>query len=125
MTFVQILIIIIVHFYRKGYKSAKMCIFFKEKDNGVLLNIKAVPNSSKNEICGVMENALKVKIKAPAVENKANLELVKYFSKLLKVPKSSISLASGSTSKIKSLYIDGCTIEQIKSFCDSIGLDYN
>lgn len=100
-----------------------MCIFFKEKDNGVLLNIKAVPNSSKNEICGVMENALKVKIKAPAVENKANLELVKYFSKLLKVPKSSISLVSGSTSKIKSLYIDGCTIEQIKSFCDSIGLD--
>ncbi|HIU86085.1 TPA: DUF167 domain-containing protein, partial [Candidatus Spyradomonas excrementavium] len=51
--------------------------------------------------------------------------LVKYFSKLLKVPKSSISLVSGSTSKIKSLYIDGCTIEQIKSFCDSIGLDYN
>lgn len=100
-----------------------MCIFFKEKDNGVLLNIKAVPNSSKNEICGVMENALKVKIKAPAVENKANLELVKYFSKLLKVSKSSISLVSGSTSKIKSLYIDGCTIEQIKSFCDSIGLD--
>ena len=100
-----------------------MCIFLKEKDNGVLLNIKAVPNSSKNEICGVMENALKVKIKAPAVENKANLELVKYFSKLLKVPKSSISLVSGSTSKIKSLYIDGCTIEQIKSFCDSIGLD--
>ncbi|HIU86717.1 TPA: YggU family protein, partial [Candidatus Spyradomonas excrementavium] len=77
-----------------------MCIFFKEKDNGVLLNIKAVPNSSKNEICGVMENALKVKIKAPAVENKANLELVKYFSKLLKVQKSSISLVSGSTSKI-------------------------
>ena len=89
------------------------------------MNIKAVPNSSKNEICGVMESALKVKIKAPAVENKANLELVKYFSKLLKVPKSSISLVSGSTSKIKSLYIDGCTIEQIKSFCDSIGLDYN
>lgn len=101
-----------------------MCIFFKEKGNGILLNIKAVPNSSKNEICGVMENALKVKIKAPAVENKANVELVKYFSKLLKIPKTSIELVSGGTSKIKTLYIDGCTIEQFKNFCDTIGLSY-
>lgn len=101
-----------------------MCIFFKEKGNGILLNIKAVPNSSKNEICGVMENALKVKIKAPAVENKANVELVKYFSKLLKTPKTSIELVSGGTSKIKTLYIDGCTIEQFKNFCDTIGLSY-
>ena len=101
-----------------------MCIFFKEKDNGVLVNIKAVPNSSKNELCGVLDGALKVKIKAPAVENKANVELVKYFSKLLKIPKSAIELASGNTSKIKSLYISGCTIEQFKDFCDTMNLGY-
>lgn len=101
-----------------------MSIFFKEKENGIVLNIKAVPNSSKNEICGVLDDALKIKIKAPALENKANLELVKYFSKLLKVPKTSIELISGGTSKIKKLYIDGCTIEQFEIFCDSIGLEY-
>ena len=101
-----------------------MCIFFKEKNNGVLVNIKAVPNSSKNEICGVLDSALKVKIKAPAVENKANIELVKYFSKLLKIPKTSIELASGGTSKIKTHYLDGCTIEQFKNFCDTMGLSY-
>ena len=56
--------------------------FYKELDNGIVLKIKAVPNSSKNEICGILDDALKVKIKAPAVENKANEELVKYFSKL-------------------------------------------
>lgn len=66
--------------------------FYKEQNNTLVLKIKAVPNSSKNEICGLFDDALKVKIKAPAVENKANEELVKFFAKLLKVPKSSVIL---------------------------------
>ena len=74
--------------------------FYKEQNNTLVLKIKAVPNSSKNEICGLFDDALKVKIKAPAVENKANEELVKFFAKLLKVPKSSVILKSGGTSKL-------------------------
>ena len=94
--------------------------FYYTSDKGVILKIKAVPNSSKNEICGLLDDALKVKIKAPAVENKANEELVKFISKLLKVPKSSVSLKSGATSKIKTLYIEGCTIDKIKDVCGNI-----
>lgn len=94
--------------------------FYYTSDNGVVLKIKAVPNSSKNEICDLLDGALKVKIKAPAVENKANEELVKFFAKLFKLPKSSFSLKSGATSKIKSLYIEGCTIDKIKDVCANI-----
>ncbi len=94
--------------------------FYYTSDNGVILKIKAVPNSSKNEICGILDGVLKVKIKAPAVENKANEELVKFFAKLLKVPKSSVLLKSGATSKIKSLYISDCTIDKIKNVCGNI-----
>ena len=54
-----------------------------QKGNDLILHIKAVPNSSKNEICGLFDNALKVKIKAPAVENKANEELIKYFEMIV------------------------------------------
>ncbi len=96
--------------------------FYYTSNNGVVLKIKAVPNSSKNEICGVLDDALKVKIKAPAVENKANEELVKFFAKLLKIPKSSVVLKSGASSKIKSLYIEGCTIDKIKDVCANINL---
>ena len=90
----------------------------------MLVSIKAVPNSSKNEICGVLDGALKVKIKAPAVENKANVELVRYFSKLLKIPKNSLELAAGATSKTKILRISGVSIEQFKVFCDTMNLGY-
>lgn len=95
-------------------------VFYTEHDSGIILKIKAVPNSSKNEICGVFDNFLKVKIKAPAVENKANEELIKYFSKLLKIPKSSVVLKSGETSKLKTLYICDCTIDKIKDICVNI-----
>ena len=96
--------------------------FYSIQNDGVLLKIKAVPNSSKNEISGLFDNALKIKIKAPAVENKANEELIKFLSKLLKVPKSSIILKTGDTSKLKTLYISGCTIDKIKNVCGNIVL---
>ncbi len=94
--------------------------FYSEQNNGIILRIKAVPNSSKNEICGLIGDALKIKIKAPAVENKANEELVKFLSKLFKVSKTSITFKSGDTSKLKTLYISGCTIDKIKDVCANI-----
>ena len=96
--------------------------FFKREKDGILIKIKAVPNSSKNEICGLYDNALKVKIKAPAVENKANEELIKFLSKLLKLPKSSITLKSGETAKLKTIYISGCTIDKFNNVCANIDL---
>ncbi len=94
--------------------------FYSIQDSGVLLRIKAVPNSSKNEVSGIIGNALKIKIKAPAVENKANDELVRFLAKLLKVPKSSVIIKSGDTSKLKTLYISDCTIDKIKDVCANI-----
>ena len=94
--------------------------FYSQKGSDLILYIKAVPNSSKNEICGLYDNALKVKIKAPAVENKANEELVKFFAKLLKVPKSSVILKAGGTSKLKTLYISDCTIDKFNEVCGKI-----
>lgn len=96
--------------------------FYSLSENGITLKIKAVPNSSKNEICGILDGALKIKIKAPAVENKANEELVKFFAKLLKVSKSSVELKSGGTSKLKTLYINGCTIDKLRDVCVNIDL---
>ncbi len=74
-------------------------------ENGVVtLNIKAQPASSKNEFSGLYgEDALKVRVKAAAVEGAANKELVKFLSKSFKVAKSDITFKSGQTSKIKRL----------------------
>ena len=77
-------------------------MFYTIDNNQVTLKIKAQPASSKNEFCGVYgDDAIKVRIKAPAVEGAANKELVKFLSKSFKVSKSSIEFKSGQNSKIK------------------------
>ena len=76
-------------------------MWYELKEDYVILSLKAVPNSSKNMISGILDESLKVKIKAPAVEGAANKELVKFFSKLFKVAKSDIVFMNGATSKRK------------------------
>jgi len=79
-------------------------MFYEITQDRVSLRIKAQPNASKSEFAGVYgEDAIKIRIKAPAVEGAANKELVKFLSKSFKVPKSDIILKTGQSSKIKIL----------------------
>ncbi len=64
--------------------------------------IKITPRSSKNEIVGKLpDGTLKIKLKAPPVDGEANAELIKFLSKEWGVPKSSIKIVKGLTSKTK------------------------
>jgi len=76
-------------------------MWYEIKDDYIIINVKAVPNSSKNVIAEVLEEQIKVKIKAPAVEGAANKELVKFFSKEFKVSKSDVEFLGTMTSKRK------------------------
>jgi len=79
-------------------------MFYELKDGKISLRIKAQPNASKSEFCGLYgDDAIKIRIKAPAVEGAANKELVKFLSKSFKVPKSDIIFKTGHNSKIKIL----------------------
>lgn len=75
---------------------------FSYKDNCVIVDIKVVPNSSKNEIIKDDER-IRVKITAPPVDNKANKFIVEYFSKQLRIPKSSIKIIKGELSREKTV----------------------
>jgi len=80
-------------------------------ENGIKLSVKVVPNSSKCEIIGVIEDSLKIKLDVPPVDGKANEKCIKFLSKLLGVPKTSITIVSGETSKNKILFMKGDTEE--------------
>ena len=77
-------------------------MFYNIKDETVSIRIKAQPNASKSEFCEAYgEDAIKIRIKAPAVEGAANRELVKFLAKSFKVSKSDILFKTGQNSKIK------------------------
>ena len=74
----------------------------KETQEGLLIIIKIVPNSSKNDLI-IEDEFIKVKVTAQPIENKANKALVEFLSKRFKVPKTSIEIVKGDTSKEKTL----------------------
>ena len=77
---------------------------FKETDSGLIIKIKIVPNSSKNDII-IEEEFVKVKVTAQPIENKANKALVEFLSKTFKIPKTSIQILKGDTSKEKTILL--------------------
>lgn len=85
----------------------------KETKDGVILMLYVSPKAKKNEIDGIDEwrKRLKVKIKAPPVEGKANKEVVKFFSKLFG---REVVIIRGETSREKDLLIKGASKEEVK-----------
>jgi uncharacterized protein (TIGR00251 family) len=65
------------------------------------LHIHLQPNSKSNGIAGVHDNALKIRIAAPAVDNKANAALVDFLHRFLDLPPSRISIQRGAKGRRK------------------------
>ena len=65
--------------------------------------IRVTPNASKNEIMGWKDDALKIKIAAPAIDGKANAELIRFLSQELACSKSAIDIVQGHQNKNKVL----------------------
>ncbi|MGB7433971.1 MAG: DUF167 domain-containing protein [Candidatus Acidiferrum sp.] len=80
----------------------------------ITLPVRVQPRASRDEIAGVMEGALKVRLCAPAVENRANEALVEFLARLLKTPKSAVRILSGERNRNKQVEIFGVTRQQIE-----------
>ena len=93
----------------------------KETKDGLVVTLKISPNASKNEIIK-NEEGIKVKITAQPVDGRANKALTEYLAKQLKIPKTSIEIIRGETSKEKTLRLkvfDNSKIEQVKQFFEN------
>jgi uncharacterized protein len=87
----------------------------QERDGAAILSVRVQPRASKDEIAGEMGGALKVRLQAPAVENRANEALIEFLAQLLKTPKSAVRILSGDRSRTKRIEIRGVTPQQIQA----------
>jgi uncharacterized protein (TIGR00251 family) len=86
----------------------------ENQTNGTLLfRVRVQPRASKDGVAGEMGGALKVRLQAPAVEDRANEALVEFLAQLLKTPRSAVRILSGERSRTKRLEIRGVTRQQI------------
>lgn len=79
----------------------------------MILRVRVQPRASKTEIAGVMDGALKLRLQAPALEDRANEALCEFLAHLLKTPKSAVRILSGHRSRNKRVEIRGVTQQQV------------
>ncbi len=79
---------------------------------GVTIKVFVAPRSSANQVMGEHNGAVKIALTAPPVEGAANKALVEFLAKLLGVPRSSLSIVSGETSRQKMVKVLGVSSEQ-------------
>lgn len=76
-------------------------------------SVHVTPNAGRNEIRGWRAGEVKIKVAAPAVDGKANEELVRFLAETLKIHRREVSIERGETSRSKVIRVDGLTMEQI------------
>jgi uncharacterized protein (TIGR00251 family) len=86
----------------------------RESANGATFAIKVHPRAKKNAIAGEADGALKLSLTAPPIDGKANDACIEFFAKLLKVPRSSVTIASGQTSRNKVIRVLGLSAEEVR-----------
>lgn len=84
-----------------------MKIPFRKTKDGIVIDVKVEPRSSKKGITGVLGDILKVKLTAPPVEGEANEQLIEVISEATGIRKSRIRIIRGLSSKKKVVEIKG------------------
>lgn len=83
-----------------------------ETGGGISFSIRVHPCARKNAITGEVGNALKLSLTSPPVDGRANEACVAFFAEILKVPRSSITIAAGQSSRNKVVRVQGITVAQ-------------
>ena len=79
---------------------------------GAVLAVSVVPRSSREEVAGLSGDALRVRLTAPPVENRANDALVRFLAKSLGVPRRSVGILAGGLGRRKLVRVEGLTREE-------------
>jgi uncharacterized protein (TIGR00251 family) len=82
----------------------------RESSKGLDVSLHIQPRARSTELAGTHNGALKLRVQAPPVDDAANQAIVRFFSELLEIPKSRLSITSGAKSRDKILRIDGISL---------------
>ena len=89
-------------------------MYVTETPEGVVLNVRAQPRSSKAGLDGLIGDAVKVRVRSAPVDGKANKELVETIADAFGLPKSRVSFKSGETSKTKRILLSGVSAAEVE-----------
>ena len=86
----------------------------RDTPEGARFAVRVQPRAKRNAFVGEQEDALKVALTAPPVEGRANQACIELLARLLRLPRSSITIAAGETSRNKVLCVRGLSAQQVR-----------
>jgi uncharacterized protein len=82
-----------------------------------ILAVKVIPQAPRNCVVGMEAGLVRIKLKAPPVDGKANEALVDFLAAELEIPRRNIFIRTGHSSRRKLVVIEGCDPQRIEKFC--------
>ena len=79
-----------------------------------LITVRVTPRASRDEVIGWREGALRVRLRAPPVEGRANEALRRMLAERLGVAPSAVQIVSGETSRVKRVRVEGMTESDVE-----------
>jgi len=84
-----------------------------EREGIVSFAVHVQPRASRDEVAGERDGALKLRLRAPAIEGRANEALIAYLAAILKRPKAAVSILSGERGRLKRVAVQGVSRNEI------------
>jgi uncharacterized protein len=78
-----------------------------ESPAGIQFNVHVQPRASRNEVCGIKGDELRLRLTSPPVEDAANKSCIEFLARLLGVAKSRVSITAGAKSRHKTIRVTG------------------
>jgi uncharacterized protein (TIGR00251 family) len=94
----------------------------KQTDKGISFAVKVQPRARKNAITGTIGDSLKLSLTAPPVEGKANEAVIEFLADFFDIPRSSVTIASGKTSRLKMVNIRGARMDYLQQRLAAVNL---
>ncbi len=82
-------------------------------DGGLLLKLHVQPGAKREEVVGLHGDALKIRLKAPPVDGRANRAVVAFVARRLGIPRTAVRIRRGPGSRAKQLLVEGCSAERV------------
>lgn len=93
----------------------------KETSQGITFAVKVQPRARKNAITGSIGDALKIALTAPPVEGRANQAIIDFLADFFDIPRSSVTIAGGATSRLKIIRIAGPSKQVLEERLGKLG----
>jgi uncharacterized protein (TIGR00251 family) len=104
---------------RANTLPAKGSIEITQRDGAVVFAVRVQPRASRDAVGGEWQGALKVRLTAPPVDDKANEALRRLLAARLNVPLSAVTILSGARGRTKRVSVSGVTAEQVRGLVGS------